>query len=106
MTEGSIASADWEALARNMLRAELMRKGISYARLVEALDAIGIAETEAAIKNKVSRGRFTFVFFLQAMAAIGVEWMQVPTVADLAQGRGIGDHGAQQLAKRAPTPNS
>ena len=75
-------------------------------RLVEALDAIGIAETEAAIKNKVSRGRFTFVFFLQAMAAIGVDWMQVPTVADLAQGRGIGDHGAQQLAKRAPTPNS
>jgi hypothetical protein len=29
--------------------------------------------TEAAIKKKVSRGRFTFVFFLQTMAAIGVD---------------------------------
>ena len=65
-----------------------------------------LARPEAAIKNKVSRGRFTFVFFLQAMAAIGVDWMQVPSVADLAQGRGIGDQGAQQLAKRTLTPNS
>lgn len=103
---GPLGEGDWEALARNMLRAELMRRGISYARLVEALAAIGIDETEAAIKNKVSRGRFTLVFFLQAMAAIGVDWMQVPTVADLAQGRGIGDQGAQQLAKRTPTPNA
>ena len=52
---------------------------MSYARLVEALAAIGVEETEASIKNKVSRGRFTFVFFLQAMAAIGAEWIQVPT---------------------------
>ena len=81
--EGAIAEADWESLARNMLRAEIMRRGISYARLVEALAAIGVEDTEGAIKNKVSRGRFSFMFSLQAMVAIGAEWMQVPGAACL-----------------------
>lgn len=101
----SISEADWESLARNLLRAELMKKGLSYARLVDALGALGIEETEAAIKNKVSRGRFTFVFFLQAMAAIGAEWIQVPTAAALGHGEGLGHGGAQVLARtRKDTP--
>ena len=101
-----IGESDWETLARNMLRAELMRRGLSYARLVEALAAIGVEETEAGIKNKVSRGRFTFVFFLQAMAAIGAEWIQAPSSAALAKGEGIGDAGAQILAGRRKAPSA
>lgn len=99
MTE-TIAEAAWESLARNMLRAELMRRGLSYARLVEALAAIGVEETEAGIKNKVARGRFTLVFFLQAMAAIGVDWLQAPGLAAIGRGEGVGVGGAQALAKR------
>ena len=95
-----IGAADWESLARNMLRAELMRRGLSYARLAEELAAIGIEETEAAIKNKVSRGRFTLVFFVQAMVAIGAEWIQLPTAEGVAIGEGVGQSGAQTLAKR------
>lgn len=100
-----LGEGDWEALARNMLRAELMRRGMSYARLVEALHAVGVEETEAAIKNKVSRGRFPFVFFLQAMVAIGAEWMQVPGAAALLQGEGLGQGGAQLLAKSRQEPS-
>lgn len=99
-----IGEADWESLARNMLRAELMRRGLSYARLVEALAVIGVEETEASIKNKVSRGRFTFVFFLQAMIAIGADWVQVPNAAALEGGEGLGHGGAQELAKRRKQP--
>jgi len=95
----SIDDAGWESLARNMLRAELMRRGLSYAKLVDALKAIGVVETEASIKNKVSRGRFTHVFYLQAMVAIGAEWIQVPNAASLLQGEGLGHGGAQELAK-------
>lgn len=102
----ALGEADWEALARNMLRAELMRRGLSYARLVEALAAIGVEETEAAIKNKVSRGRFPFVFFLQAMVAIGAEWMQVPGAAALLEGEGLGQGGAQALARTRKDPTS
>lgn len=96
----SIDEADWESLARNLLRAELMKRGMSYARLVDALREIGVEETEAAIKNKVARGRFTFVFFLQAMTAIGATWVQVLDVDALRRGDGLGDRGAQFLARR------
>lgn len=95
---------DWDSLARNMLRGELMRRGMSYARLVEALRAIGIEETEASIKNKVSRGRFPLTFFLQAMVAIGEEWVRIPGAAALERGEGVGDTGAHQLAKRRRDP--
>lgn len=91
---------EWDALARNMLRAELMRRGMSYAKLVDALRAIGIEDTEAAIKNKVSRGRFSLVFFLQAMVAIGADLIQIPGATALAQGDGVGERGAQLLARK------
>lgn len=88
-----VGDAEWDALARNLLRGNLMTRGISYARLVERLAAIGVAETEASIKNKVGRGRFPLAFFLQAMAAIGAEWVHIPSVEALARSEGLGDHG-------------
>jgi len=99
-----IGEAEWDSLARNMLRAELMRRGMSYARLVEALALIGVEETEAGIKNKVSRGRFTFVFFVQAMIAVGAEWLQLPAAAEVARGEGFGDNGAYSLARGRKPP--
>ena len=91
-----VGESDWDSLARNSLRAELMRHGMSYARLVDALAELGVEETEASIKNKVSRGRFPFVFFLQAMTAIGAEWIQVPSLAALKRGDGVGEHWDRQ----------
>lgn len=62
---------DWEAKAANLLKAELKRKGVTYAQLVERLIEIGVDEKEANVKNKLSRGKFTAAFLLQCMAAIG-----------------------------------
>jgi Domain of unknown function (DUF6471) len=81
-----------------------MRRGLSYARLVDALAAIGVDETEANIKNKMSRGRFTLIFFLQCMVAMGAEWIQVPTSVTLQKGDGIGNGGAQVLARGNGSP--
>jgi len=97
--DGALGEAVWDALARNLVRAELMRRGLSYARLVEALAVVGVDETEQSIKSKMSRGRFPFAFFLQVMVAIGGRWLEVPSVEDLRRGLGVGDGGAQQLAK-------
>lgn len=63
---------DWQERTKGILKAELKRKGFSYRDLAERLTAIGVPETEANIKNKISRGGFTAVFFLQCLAAIGV----------------------------------
>jgi hypothetical protein len=61
----------WNAKAANILRSELTRSGMSYSDLVLKLQEIGVMETYAGIANKLSRGSFSFVFFLQCMQAIG-----------------------------------
>jgi hypothetical protein len=95
-----ISNGQWEELARNMLRAELMQQGMSYAKLRDALAEIGIEDTEGAIKSKMSRGRFSAVFFLQCMTVIGVDSIKMPGLPDGAGAVGLGRYGAQALAKK------
>jgi len=61
----------WESQAKGLLRAEMARRGVSYAQLVERLDAIGVTEDERNLRNKVARGKFTAAFFLQCLQAVG-----------------------------------
>jgi hypothetical protein len=62
---------DWQAQVKGLLKAELKRRNLSYADLAEKLAAIGIKDNERNISNKISRGTFTAVFFVQCMEAIG-----------------------------------
>lgn len=64
--------AEWSDKAKNLLRSELKRKGVTYAQLSDSLEKIGVQENEKNIANKISRGVFTMAFFLQCMAAMGV----------------------------------
>lgn len=57
---------DWEAFAANLLKAELKRKGVTYAQLAEL-----VGDKEANIRNKLSRGKFSAAFLLHCLAAIG-----------------------------------
>lgn len=59
------------------MKAELARKEIGYKRLSQLLADIGVDETPSAITNKMSRGTFSFVFFLQCMKAIGRLQVQI-----------------------------
>ncbi len=63
---------EWQDRVKGILKAELKRRNVSYRGLAERLEAIGVHETEANIKNKISRGGFTAVFFVQCLVAIGV----------------------------------
>lgn len=62
---------DWQAKVKGLLKAELARRSLSYADLAEKLAAIGIEDNERNIANKIARGSFTAVFFVQCMDAIG-----------------------------------
>jgi hypothetical protein len=62
---------DWQAVVKGMLKAELKRRNLSYADLAEKLAAIGIDDSERNISNKIGRGTFTAVFFVQCLEAIG-----------------------------------
>ena len=46
---------------------------MSYADLAEKLAGIGIKDNERNIANKIARGSFTAVFFVQCLDAIGVK---------------------------------
>jgi Domain of unknown function (DUF6471) len=67
----------WQAQAKGMIRGEMKRRNLSYRDLAGRLEKIGIKETERNIANKIARGGFTAVFFLQCMEAIGVKNLQM-----------------------------
>jgi hypothetical protein len=66
-------SRDWQAQAKGIIRGELKRRNLGYKDLAERLQGIGVKDTERNISNKIARGGFTAVFFLQCMEAIGVQ---------------------------------
>jgi hypothetical protein len=65
--------AEWASKVKGLLKSELKKRNISYKQLAEKLEAMGIHETERNINNKISRGGFTAVFFVECLAAIGCQ---------------------------------
>ena len=72
---------DWEAKARGIIRGEMARQGVTYAQMVEKMAAIGVKEDERNLRNKVSRGKFTGAFLLQALTALGVSEVRLSQAA-------------------------
>lgn len=66
-----MAKIEWSQKAANLLKAELKRAGVGYEELSERLKEIGIDESYKGIASKVTRGMFSFVFFMQCMTVIG-----------------------------------
>ncbi len=61
----------YQAKAKGLLRAEMVRRNLSYEDLAEKLKSIGIEDSPKNLSNKVGRGSFTAGFFLQCLEAIG-----------------------------------
>lgn len=70
-------TAEYEEKAKNLLKGELKRRGVTYADLVEKLDALGLKETERNLANKISRGGFTGAFLIQCLEAIGCQQLRL-----------------------------
>jgi hypothetical protein len=67
----------WEDRAKGLLKAELKRRNVSYLQLVDKLAEIGIHESEPNIRNKLARGKFTAVFLLQCLTAVGANTIRL-----------------------------
>lgn len=61
---------DWNKESKQLLRAELVRRGITYEKLADLLSKINVTETKASIDSKMSRGTFSAAFFLQCLNVI------------------------------------
>lgn len=68
-----VKEKEWEDRVKGMLKAELKRRNVTYADLVGKLAVIGVHESEPNIRNKISRGKFTAVFLIQCLEAIGAQ---------------------------------
>lgn len=64
--------SDWEAKAANILKAELKRKGVTYAQLAELIE-----DKEPNVRNKLSRGKFSAAYMLRCLVAIGVNELRL-----------------------------
>lgn len=63
---------EWNDRATNLLKSEMARAGVNYEQLMSRLQDIGIEESYKGLANKINRGAFSFVFFMQCMRALGV----------------------------------
>ena len=68
---------EWEDQAKGLLKSELKRRNVSYAQLVDKLGEIGVVDSEPNVRNKLSRGKFTAVFLLQCLEAIGANSLRL-----------------------------
>ncbi len=62
----------WNQRATNLLKSQMVLAGANYEQLIQRLAAIGVDESYKGIANKINRGTFSFVFFMQCMKALGV----------------------------------
>lgn len=77
MAKGDPLTVEYETRAKNLLKGELKRRGVTYAQLAEKLGEIGVSENERNLNNKISRGGFTAAFMLQCLTAIGATSVQL-----------------------------
>jgi hypothetical protein len=68
---------DWAKRTKGLLRAEMVRRQVSYRELAELLGKIGVKDTEQNLRNKVHRGAFTAIFLVQALTAMGVQSLRL-----------------------------
>jgi hypothetical protein len=71
------SDADWAYQVKGLLKGELKRRNVSYQALGDSLKAMGVAESPENIANKISRGKFTAVFLIQCLEAIGCKTLHL-----------------------------
>jgi len=68
---------EWQDRVKGLLKAELKRRNLTYRDLAERLEAMGVHMSERNLNNKISRGGFSAVFFLQCLEAIGCQQLRL-----------------------------
>lgn len=66
-------SVDWESEAKSILKGLMAREDVNFKQLEVRLAALGVVDTSENMSNKVQRGKFSLVFFLQCLAALGID---------------------------------
>lgn len=79
---GMKTESEWATDVKRLLRAEMTRRGVTYEQLTERLAAIGVHDNATNIRNKVARGKFTAIFLIQCMEALGCRALRLDQDCD------------------------
>jgi hypothetical protein len=63
--------------AANIIKAELVRRAITYKNLSRLLESQGLYENEVQLKTKINRGTFSFHFVINVLRAIGADKVDI-----------------------------
>lgn len=94
-------TAHWQREATSVLRSMLALNGVSNKRLSHLMEAFGPPEPAKSISNKISRGTFSFAFFLRCLRALGKTELRLMLPELSAEQRAQIAHEAKRQKRRA-----
>ena len=65
---------------KRLLKSEMALKGVDYRQLAERLETLGVSQTEANLRMKVSRGTLGAQLFLYILLALGLNNLDLTRV--------------------------
>lgn len=71
------SDAEWTEEIRRILRAEMVRRGITFDELAKKLAAIGVELSPEALRMTINRGRFRAVLLVQCLTAMGCRSLRI-----------------------------
>lgn len=90
--------AFYEARAKALVKELREEKQFTYEQLALALQQYGVRMEVQSLTNRINRGRYSFTFALQVLAAMGVRTIAVPQLPR--------PEGAPKAAKPVKAPAS
>jgi len=63
----------WAKIISRIVRAEMVKRDISYLELAKKLNEIKVPISSDDLRSRVSRGTFSAILFVQCMRVLGVK---------------------------------
>ncbi len=67
----------WEEYIKGLLKADLVRRKVSYSKLASLLKEIGIIEDPKNLINKINRAKFSATFLFECLYVIGCREIKI-----------------------------
>lgn len=73
---------DWNICIKRHIKAEMIKRGISSEDLSRLLLEKGIIHSRSSIDSKISRGKFSAVFFIQCLFAMNCKSIEISHILE------------------------
>lgn len=96
LRQGARVRAFYDLRARSLIKELREGKHLSYKELARRLEAQGTVMDVQVLINRVNKGKYSFAFALQLLAAMGVDHIKVPRMSGGMPARKLGPKPANQ----------